>query len=67
LQPRSLELSLNFLNPGITYTATVYTDDANVNTATHIAVAHKELRRGDKLQLSLSANGGEAVVLQPSK
>lgn len=37
----SLWLPLTFLKQGVTYDATIYTDDPAIQTATHVAISHR--------------------------
>ena len=60
-----LSLPLTFLKPGVTYDATIYTDDPVVQTATHVAIAHRTVTRADTLDLALMSRGGEAIYLSP--
>lgn len=62
---KTSSLPLTFLKPGLTYNATIYTDDPAVQTATHVAVAHRTVTRNDTLDLALQSPGGEAIYLTP--
>jgi alpha-glucosidase len=62
---RALPVVLDFLKPALTYEATIYRDDPSVPTDTHIAVEHRTVRKGIKLDLPLLANGGAAILLKP--
>ncbi|MGB7266959.1 MAG: glycoside hydrolase family 97 catalytic domain-containing protein [Terracidiphilus sp.] len=64
--PRRLPLKLDFLKSRTTYDATIYRDDPAVSTATHVAIDHRTVRRGDSIDLTLLANGGETVLLKPA-
>jgi alpha-glucosidase len=64
--PRRLPLKLDFLQPGATYDATIYRDDPAVPTDTHVAIEHRTVRRGDSIDLTMLANGGETVLLKPA-
>lgn len=61
-----LPLPLTFLKSGVTYDATIYTDDPAVQTATHVAIAHRSVTRADTLTLALQSRGGEAIYLAPA-
>jgi alpha-glucosidase len=64
--PRRLSLKLDFLQPGATYDATIYRDDPAIPTDTHVAIEHRTVRRGDSIDLTMLANGGETVLLKPA-
>lgn len=65
--PRHLPLKLDFLKSGQAYDATIYRDDPSVPTDTHVAIEHRSVRRGDTIDLTMLANGGETVLLKPAK
>ena len=60
---RVLQLPLNFLPKGQKYIATVYSDDASVNTATHVKVENINVDASAVLQVSLKSSGGQAIWL----
>ena len=60
---RVLQLPLNFLPKGQKYIATVYSDDASVNTATHVKVENINVDASAVLQVSLKPSGGQAIWL----
>lgn len=62
---RTIKLPMKFLQPGREYEATIYFDDPDANTATHVAVAHQRVTRNDVLHLALESRGGEAIMLDP--
>lgn len=58
---RSLPITLDFLQPGVTYSARIYTESArNV-----VAMQERTVVRGDTVQASLLASGGAAIQLAP--
>ncbi|OCX52244.1 alpha-glucosidase [Mucilaginibacter sp. PPCGB 2223] len=63
---RSLNISFSFLPKGITYDATIYSDDPNVATATHVRLQHLLVNQGSVLKANLLASGGEAIHLIPA-
>ncbi len=63
----TLHLPLSFLESGVTYEATLYTDDASVQTATHVAIAKRRLTKADVLDLILQPRGGEAIYFRPMR
>lgn len=63
---RSLDLPLDFLDDGQEYQATIYADDASVNTATQVGIKRVTVAKGEHLELSLGANEGLAIRLTPT-
>ena len=65
---RTLTVTLDFLDPGRTYTADIYRDGpgADYRTTTRYAVAidHRRVRKGDRLTLDLAPGGGQAIRLK---
>ena len=63
--PRTMTVTLDFLDPGRTYTAQIYRDgpDADYRTATRhaIVIENRRVRRGDTLTLALAPGGGQAI------
>ncbi len=68
---RDLSLSLDFLDPGKTYTATVWKDGEGATYETdarhRIAYATLKVKKGDVYPAWLAPGGGLAVRLQPAK
>ncbi|GAB4003956.1 glycoside hydrolase family 97 protein [Spirosoma migulaei] len=62
---RSLELPLDFLPKGKTYTAHIYSDDPTVKTKTQVRVSTKSVKAGQSLDMNLLPRGGQAVWLTP--
>ncbi|WP_224484822.1 glycoside hydrolase family 97 protein [Robertkochia aurantiaca] len=63
-EARNMELSLDFLDPGKTYTATVYADgeDAHWNeNPTSYSISNREVTRQDTMTISMAPGGGVAV------
>jgi alpha-glucosidase len=61
---RVLEVSLDFLDPGRTYTAQIYRDgdDAHWRDAPFaFAVEQREVKAGERMTLRLAADGGTAI------
>jgi alpha-glucosidase len=64
---RTLEVELDFLDAGRTYTAQIYRDADGADwqsNAYAIAIEKRAVKRGDTLQLKLAPGGGEAIRLQ---
>ncbi len=64
-EPRSLSIPLDFLTPGKTYQASIYADDPDVPTVTHIRIDRTTVDRQTTLACSLQARGGQAVRITP--
>ena len=62
---RSLDVSLNFLEPGRTYEARIYLDDPDVQTRTHVRVDSRRVDAKTVLTMVMSSQGGQAVRLIP--
>ncbi|OYY92072.1 MAG: alpha-glucosidase [Sphingomonas sp. 28-66-16] len=62
---RTLKVTLDFLDPGKTYTAQIYRDgdDADYRTDKRhsIAIETRRVKRGDTLTLALAPGGGQAI------
>lgn len=61
----TLHLPMKFLKAGITYDATIYSDDPAVPTATHVAIARRSFTRESVVDIQLGPSGGEALYLTP--
>lgn len=67
---RSYEISLNFLDDGKEYTATIYSDDVNSHwnkNPTAYKIESMMVNNSDKLKLKLAPGGGTAISFIPSK
>ncbi len=67
-QPRQLTAELDFLEPGMTYTARVFSDAKNTSyqqNPTAINIQSYRVKKGDKLTVALAGSGGHAVYLAP--
>jgi alpha-glucosidase len=63
-EPRTLNVTLDFLDAARTYTAQIYRDgeDASWQTQPHsIAIESRRVKRGDPLTLKLAPGGGQAI------
>jgi alpha-glucosidase len=61
---RDLPITLDFLDPGRSYTAEIYRDGKKADWKTNpfdIVIEKQKVRRGDKLTLTLARGGGEAI------
>jgi alpha-glucosidase len=62
----NLHLPMSFLKVGTTYDATIYADDASVQTATHVGITHRKVTSTSVVDLPLAPAGGEAIYLAPA-
>ena len=63
-QPRTLEVALDFLEPGLRYTAQVYRDGDRADFRDNredIVIEPREVRATDTLSLRLAPGGGQAI------
>jgi alpha-glucosidase len=69
--PRELMTKLDFLDPGKSYTATIYRDAPGAtyldDSRHNILIETKTMKRGDSLPLAMGAGGGIAIRFSPSK
>jgi alpha-glucosidase len=64
-QARTLPVKLDFLAEGKQYIAHVYCDDPAVATRTHVRIDRRPVRAGDVLQATMTAQGGQAIRIEP--
>ncbi|GGA98291.1 glycoside hydrolase family 97 N-terminal domain-containing protein [Puia dinghuensis] len=62
---RDLRIMLDFLPKGKKYNATVYTDDPNTPTQTHVSLQHRTVDAGTIIETHLLPSGGQAIWLRP--
>lgn len=65
--PRDFSLQLDFLDPGKTYEATLYTDGTDAHWKDNpypVSISKRTVRKGDVLKVHLAAGGGCAVSLK---
>jgi alpha-glucosidase len=62
---RTMKISFDFLPRGKKYTATIYSDDPAVPTATHVRREQRTVDASTVLSAELSPSGGQAVWLTP--
>ena len=65
-QPRTLDVSLNFLDQGRGYQAHLYSDDPSVPTRTHVKIERRPVDTQTVLKVAMSAQGGEAIRIVPA-
>ena len=68
---RDVDLKLDFLDPGKTYTATIYKDGEGATYLTEarhtIAYETRKVKQGDSIKLWLAPGGGAAIRLAPGR
>ncbi len=64
-EARSLEIKFSFLNPGVRYSAKVYSDDPTVKTRTNVRIESIEIDSKTILPVSLDSNNGIALHVVP--
>jgi alpha-glucosidase len=62
-EPRKLFTSLNFLEPGKTYTAHIYEDDPKVKTRTKVGIKRIKVTHESVLEANLQPSGGQAIMI----
>jgi len=66
-EARTLTLSLDFLEEGKKYNASVYYDDPSLTSRTKVAIQRKVVDNNQTLEMILPAKGGQAIWLTPIK
>ena len=75
-EPRTVTAKLDFLKPGVSYEATIYADDLNAPVITQpdgsqapdktrYTIEKRIVTSDDTLEISMAADGGQAVVFKP--
>lgn len=64
---RTLQMPLTFLENGIRYTASIYSDDDNVTTKTKVKVETQPVTSETVLSVSLKSSGGQAIWITPAE
>jgi alpha-glucosidase len=71
LSARTVTLTLDFLDPGKRYTATIYKDGEGATWETdarhRIAYETRKVKQGDRIELWLAPGGGAAIRFAPTK
>ena len=62
---RTLDQPLDFLLPGVTYTARIYADDVNSPLRTAYRIEERQVTAADSLRIEMAADGGCAVSFEP--
>jgi alpha-glucosidase len=64
-EPRTLDVSLQFLEADKQYTAHIYSDDPTVPTRTHVKIERLTVDRNTVLKMAMPARGGQVIRLVP--
>ena len=64
---RSFIIPLGFLNKNRKYEATVYADDASLQTATKVAIKKMKVDASTILNMKLLTKNGQAIIIKPLK
>jgi alpha-glucosidase len=70
-EARTVPVTLDFLDEGRTYTATIYRDgegaDYRTDARHKIAIETRTLKKGDRLEIPMAPGGGYAVMLKAKR
>lgn len=66
-EARMLKVPLDFLESGKKYEATLYFDDPNITTRTHVGISKQKVDSKTILNINLQASGGQAILIEPVK
>jgi alpha-glucosidase len=64
-EARTLNISFSFLDPGVKYSAKIYSDDPSVNTRTHVRIDNIKVDNISVYPAKLRANNGIAIHIIP--
>lgn len=62
---RVLEIPLNFLPAGRTYTASIYRGDPGAVSRTKVSIERRQVTAAQRLEVQLPPSGGEAMWIRP--
>jgi len=63
---RTLDVPLDFLDPGKEYVAHIYSDDPSIETRTHVRIDRFTVDSATTLKMTASKQGGQAVRIVPT-
>ena len=66
-EKREIEIPLDFLKEGVSYTATVYADDEQSDDPETYKISTLTVTSADKITVRMNANGGQAITFMPAK
>jgi len=61
---KSVKFNLDFLDPGASYEATIYTHDESVPTPTHVKIEKQHVKDDSVLSFNIEVNSGLAIHFQ---
>ena len=64
---RTLDINFSFLDPVIKYTASIYSDDPEVKTHTHVRIDRVDVDSNTVYPAVLGSNKGFAMHIKPKK
>jgi alpha-glucosidase len=64
-EKRQLEIPLDFLDPGKSYVAHIYTDDDSATTRTKVGIETRPVDTNTIIEADLNKGGGQAVWITP--
>lgn len=64
-EARTLQVPLDFLKEGVTYTATIYADDPAANDPEKLMITSKDVTSADTLEIAMAPTGGQAITFMP--
>ena len=67
-KPRTLQVSLDFLEPGVKYKAAIYADGKNADwksNPTDYQITERDVTSGDTLAVAMASGGGQAISFIP--
>jgi len=64
-EARKLKVPLNFLEKNRKYEATIYSDDPETKTRTHVRIQKMKVNSETVLNVDLNASGGQAMHITP--
>jgi len=64
---RTLDIRLNFLTPGVKYSAKIYSDDSTVNTRTHVRIDSIDVNTNTVYPAKMDSNNGIAMHIVPMR
>lgn len=66
-EARTLSLPLDFLEKGVTYTATIYADNCDSAVAQDLSIDSRDIIAADTLEIRMLPAGGQAISFIPKK
>ena len=67
ISPREVIINFDFLDPGKTYSAIIYSDDKTLNTRTNVKIEEVKVSSGSTVRKSIQKRNGLAMILTPEE